>query len=49
MTEPVAALALVGVEQEPDSRATSPRTPSTIAPELTIVVPTLNGAKMSAL
>ena len=42
MTEPVAALALVGVEQEPDSRATSPRTPSTIAPELTIVVPTLN-------
>ena len=42
MTEPVGAPALVGVKREVASPFTSPRTPSTAAPELTIVVPTLN-------
>src|SRR5215472_7919945 len=42
MSEPVGALALVGVERELASPALPPRTPSTAAPELTIVVPTLN-------
>ena len=42
MTEPVDAPAMVGVERELASSATSPRTPATAAPELAIVVPTLN-------
>jgi len=42
MTEPVGAPALVGVKREVASPFTSPRTLSTAAPELTVVVPTLN-------
>ena len=42
MTEPVGAPTLVDAERDLASPAASPRTPSTAAPELTIVVPTLN-------
>ena len=42
MSEPLGALALIGVEPELASAATSLRTPSTTGPELTVVVPTLN-------
>ena len=42
MTEPAGAPALVGVKREVASPFTSPRTLSTAAPELTVVVPTLN-------
>ena len=42
MTEPVGALTLVDAERDLASPAASRRAPSTAAPELTIVVPTLN-------